>query len=262
MKIFRDVTCSSVVDGVILEWRVKDECRPRGFQVYANNIDRQVVINSPILQTGRCYIKSDFSGLSNTYQVKVTLVTGESEISEELSPQAVRKEERRLLTEIRKREITYMKSHPFGSYTVKLFLKNQYGLPCELCGSAICSGAGGNAVDPGCPVCLGTGMNTPYYIYPKQELMLAVTPKDDKLTGAKGVQRNVVTRSFRSVCPLYLREDDILMLNNEAYVIKNQEVTASVGNTPVVYTITCVQLPTDEPRYPVLRDLSKRSQND
>jgi hypothetical protein len=99
-------------------------------------------------------------------------------------------------------------------------------------------------------------------MYPKKELMLAVTPKDDKLTGAPGVQRNIVTRALRTVCPLYLREDDIVMTANEAYVIKQQNVVASVGNTPAVYSISCVQLPTSEPRYPVLRELAGRCTDD
>ena len=253
MRLFHHIDCISTIDGVLLCWRLKDECIPRSFQVIANKVDRQLVINSPLLNTGRCYIKSEFAGLVNNYRVKVTLITGECEESDLLSPQAIGKEARALLTEIRRRELTYMRSHPFGSYNFSLLLKNQYGTPCELCGSSICSGAGGGSVDPGCPVCLGTGLNSPYYLYPKKELMLAVTPKDDKITGSPGTQRNIVTRSFRTVCPLYLREDDILVLNNEAYVVKAQDVLASVGNTPVGYTVTCVQLPTDEPRYPVIR---------
>lgn len=255
MRLFHHIDCIATTDGVLLEWRLKDECHPRSFQVLANKVDRQVVINSPLLYTGRCYIKTDFAGLVNSYQVRVTLINGETETSPELSPQVVDKQARKLLSEIRRRELIYMNSHPYGCYEFNLFLKNQYGLDCELCGSALCSGAGGRAVDPGCPICLGTGLRDPYYLYPKKELMLAVNPKDDKITGSEGTQRNIVTRTFRSVCPLYLREDDILMTGNEAYVVKAQEVVASVGNAPVGYMLTCVQLPTDEPRYHVLREL-------
>lgn len=259
MKLFHHIDCIATTDGVLLEWRLKDECHPRSFQVLANKIDRQVVINSPLLYTGRCYIKTDFSGLVNNYQVRVTLTNGETALSPELSPQAVGKQARKLLSEIRRREVVYMNSHPYGCYEFSLFLKNQYGVDCDVCGSALCSGAGGSAIDPGCPVCLGTGLKDPYYLYPKKELMLAVSPKDDKITGSEGTQRNIVTRTFRTVCPLYLREDDILMTGNEAYVVKSQEVVASVGNMPACYMLTCVQLPTAEPRYPVLKELVGRS---
>lgn len=255
MRLFHHIDCTSTVDGVLLEWSLRDGCVPKAVQVYANKVDRQLVINSPLLYTGRCHIQSDFAGLVNNYQVRITLQSGETELSEELRPQAITKDARRLLSEIRRRELTYMKSHPFGSYEMALILKNQYGKSCEICGNSVCSGAGGYAVDPGCPVCLGTGLNEPYYVYPKKELMLAVSPKDDKVTGSEGTQRNIVTRTFRTVCPIYLREDDIIMLNNEAYVIKSQDVAASVGNTPACYMITCVQLPTNEPRYPVLRSM-------
>lgn len=259
MKLFHHINCVSTIDGVLLEWCIKDECHPRSFQVLANRVERQVVINSPLLYTGRCYIKSDFAGLVNNYQVRVTLDTGETETSEELSPQAIKKEARKLLSEVRRRETVYMKSHPFGAYEFTLLLKNQYGLPCDLCGSGICSGAGGSAIDPGCPICLGTGMSDPYFVYPVKELMLAVDPKDDDITGSEGTQRNIVTRAFRTVCPLYLREDDILMVENEAYVVKKQETVASVGNVPAVYMLTCVQLPTNEPRYPVLREIVRNN---
>lgn len=255
MKIFHHVDCYATVDGVMLEWQLRDQYTPRSFQVLGNHIDRDMTINTPIVGTGRCFVHSDFAGLCNHYRVRVITRDGEIEDSDPVSPQELTAYARRLLREIQRRETAMMRSHPFGSYECTIFLRNLYGDPCPLCGDGLCSGAGGAAIDPGCPICLGTGNSNPYYRYPVKQYVCSAQAKDDKVTGAEGVARNVVVRSFRTVFNGYIREADILMLNNEAYEVKAQEVVASVGNTPAVYMLTCAQLPTYEPRYKVLKEM-------
>lgn len=257
MKLIHHVNCLSVSDGVILEWKLMDQVRLRSVTVYANRVDRKLVIKSPLLVTGRCHISMQVAELVNNFYIHVEDIDGEREDSELLSPQLLKPEARRILHEIRNRELVYMKSHPFGAYKFVLLLKHQYGLPCEVCGDGMCAPHGGQGVDPGCALCLGTGMKDPYYIYPEPELMLAMSPKDDKITGDPNAMRNIVTRTFRSVFPLYLREEDILIIQNEAYQIKEQSVAASVGNAPVVYQLTCVQYPTGDPRYPSFNRIVK-----
>lgn len=257
MKLIHHVDCLSVSDGVVLEWKLMDEVRLRSVTVYANKVDRKLVIRSSLLETGRCFIPMQVAELVNNYQIHVEDQDGNKEDSELLRPQLMRPEARRLLHEIRRRELVYMKAHPFGAYRMVLLLKHQYGAPCEICGDGMCAGMGGPGVDPGCPLCLGTGMKDPYFIYPDPEYMLAVSPKDDKITGDKNAMRNTVTRTFRSVFPLYLREEDIILAQNEAYQIKEQEVAASVGNAPAVYQLTCVQYATGDPRYDTFNTIVK-----
>ena len=261
MKLIHHVNCLSVADGVVLEWRLMDEVRLRSVSVYANKLDRKLIINSPLLTTGRFHLKLDVAELINNYMIHVEDIDGNKEDSAVIRPQLLKPEARRIISEIRTRELTYMKSHPFGAYKFVLLLKNQYGPPCERCGDGMCATYGGQNIDPGCPLCLGTGMKDPYYIYPEMEYMLAVSPKDDHITGDKDALRNVVTRTFRSVFPYYLRDEDIVIAENEAYLIKEQSVFASVGNAPAVYQITCVQFPMGDPRYPVFNQIVERVKN-
>lgn len=262
MRLIHHVNCTSVPDGVVIEWRLLNQTKPRSVTIYANRVDRRLVIkDSPWFSTGRCKIDLHVATLVNNYQLHVEDEHGESEDSEPLRPQLLKPEARRIIQEIRNRELVYMKSHPFGSYRFVLLLKNQFGDPCDRCGDGMCFGKGHTGFDLGCPLCLGTGLKDPYFVFPDFEYMLAVSPKDDKITGDKDAMRNVVTRTFRSVFPYYLREEDVIIAENEAYQIKEQDVVASVGNAPAVYQLTCVQFPMDDQRYPVFNKIVEDVRN-
>jgi hypothetical protein len=255
MKYFLKVDCVETVDGILLTWVLRDGVIPKSFIVCGTNKNRTWEIKSPVISTCRCMIKADNDGLSSLYSVKVQTMDGGFEESSPLQPQALEKVSRRLLKEIKRRELTMYKSHPFGAYDAVILLKRQIGKPCSVCGSGRCIGHSGVAIDPSCPVCLGTGLDHPYFVYPKTEKMLGVPAKDDKVTGTAGVQRLVVEQMFRTVFSGVIREDDIVIIGNEAYVVLDSSVQASVGNAPVVYQLACSQLMPEDPKHQAIHKL-------
>lgn len=259
MRFFHSVDCIETINGILLTWRMKEGVVPKNFIVYGTNKNRTWEITSPVIDTCRCFINAGNDGLSSLYKVRVVTMTGECEESEPRAPQALDKVSRRLLREIKRRELVIYRAHPFGAFDATILLKRQIGRPCSVCGSGKCGGVGGSAPDPGCNVCLGTGISDPYYLYPRKEKVLSVPPKDDKVTGTPGVQRLVVARAFRTVFPGVLREDDVLIIGNEAYVVLESSVPASVGNAPAVYQLACSQLMPDDPKYKVIMDSLKEA---
>ena len=249
MRLFQSVECIETIEGILLTWKMKEGVMPKSFIVYGTNKNRTWEIKSPVISTCRCMIKADNDGLASQYKVRVLTMTGDCEESDPRAPQALDRVARRLLKEIKRRELVIYRSHPFGAYESTILLRRQIGRPCTLCGTGRCGGIGEPAVDPSCPVCLGTGISDPYYAYPKAEKILAVPAKDDKMTGTPGAQRLVVNQIFRTVFPGVLREDDVIIIGNEAYVVLSSDVPASVGNTPAVYQLTCSQLLPDDPKY-------------
>lgn len=262
MRFFQTVDCVETADGILLTWKMKEGVEPKSFVVFGTTKNREWEIKSPVIDTCRCMIKADNDGLSTLYKIKVVTKTGECEVSEERAPQALKKVSRRLLREIKRRELTVYRAHPFGAFKATLLLRKQIGYPCPVCGVGKCGGIGGPAVDPSCSICLGTGINKPYYIYPKPELVLGIPAKDDKVTGNPGVQRLVVEQMFRTVFSGVLREDDALIIGNEVYIILESSVPASVGNTPAVYQLTCSQLMPDDPKYTAIMNSVRDSNNE
>ena len=248
MRLFHTVDCIETVDGILLTWKMKEGVIPKSFVVCGTNKNRTWEIKSPIISTCRCMIQSDSDGLSSLYIVKVQTMSGDYEESEPVAPQALDKLSRRLLKEIKRREYTVYKSHPFGAFDTHILLRRQIGKPCETCGTGRCGVFGGTAVDPSCPCGLGTGIAAPYFLYPRTEKVLGVPAKDDKLTGTPGVQRLAVTQTFRTVFSGVIREDDMLVVGNEVYSVLSSDIPASVGNTPAVYQLTCTQLLDEDPR--------------
>ena len=249
MRLFHTVDCVETVDGILLTWRMREGVVPKSFVVYGTNKNRTWEIKSPVVDTCRCMIKADNDGLSALYVVKVSTMDGDFEESDPRAPQALEKSARILLKEIKRREYVVYKSHPFGAYDATVLLRRQIGKPCSICGTGKCGGTGGHAVDPSCPVCLGSGIDKPYYKYPKKEKVLGIPAKDDKVTGTPGVQRLVVEQAFRTVFPGVIREDDVLVIGNEVYIVLESSVPASVGNTPAVYQLACSQLMPDDPKH-------------
>lgn len=262
MRLFQKIDCIETVPGILLTWKMKEGVTPKNFVVYGTNKNRTWEIKSPIIDTCRCLIKADNDGLASLYKVKVMTIDGDCEESEERAPQALDKVSRILLREIKRREAVVYRAHPFGAYEATLLLRKQIGKPCPVCGTGKCGGIGGHAVDPSCPVCLGSGINKPYYAYPKKERILGVPPKDDKVTGTPGVQRLVVEQAFRTVFSGVLREDDAFIIGNEVYIILESTVTASVGNTPAVYQLSCSQLMPDDPKYTSIMEYMRNRSNE
>lgn len=255
MRFFHSVDCIETTSGILLTWRVKEGVEPKAFTVYGTNKNRTWEIKSPVIDTCRCMISADNDGLTSLYSVKVYTKDGSCEESEPRAPQALKKASRILLKEIRRREAVTYRAHPFGAYDMTILLKKHIGFPCGACGTGKCGGFGGNAIDPSCPTCLGTGINYPYYVYPKKEKMLGIPAKDEKVTGTQGVQRLVVQQAFRTVFPGVIREDDALAVGNEVYIVLDAQVPASVGNTPAVYQLVCSQLMPDDPKYTAIMSM-------
>lgn len=249
MRYFLKVDCIETVEGILLTWVLRDGVVPKKFIVLGTNKNRTWEIKSPVIETCRCMLKADQESLSSLFSVKIQTADGGFEESDPVQPQALDKVARRLLKEIKRREQTVYKSHPFGAYDAYILLKKQIGKPCEVCGTGKCGGLGGTAVDPSCPCCLGTGIKKPYFLYPKIDKVLAVPAKDDKLAGTVGVQRLVVEQVFRTVFPGVFREDDIIVVGGEVYLITESSVAASVGNAPAVYQVKCSQMFPDSPMY-------------
>lgn len=248
MRLFHTVDCVETVDGILLTWRMKEGVVPKNFVVCGTNKNRTWEIKSPIISTCRCMIQSNSDGLSSLYVVKVQTMSGDYEESDPVAPQALDKVSRRLLKEIKRRELAVYRSHPFGAFDAHILLRRQIGKPCTSCGTGRCGGFGGTAIDPSCQCCLGTGISSPYFLYPKTEKVLGVPAKDDKLTGTPGVQRLAVSQTFRTVFAGVLREDDALVIGNEVYLVVASVIPASVGNAPAVYQLTCSQLMDDDPK--------------
>jgi hypothetical protein len=249
MRLFQKIDCLETIHGILLTWKLREGVYPKEFAVFGTNRNRTWEIKAPIIDTCRCLISTANDGLASQYKVRVKTMSGDCEESDPRAPQALDKASRILLKEIKRRENVVYRAHPFGAYDAHILLKKQVGKPCPVCGTGKCGGAGGASVDPSCSVCLGTGINKPYYVYPRAERILGVPPKDDKVTGTPGAQRLVVEQSFRTVFPGVIREDDALVIGNEVYVVLEATVPASVGNTPATYQLTCSQLMPDDPKY-------------
>ena len=256
-KIIQRLNCVESPSGYLLTWDLADGVIARNTTVYGINSSREFIIESPMCDTGRCLIAPSNYSLVNSFKVSVMTSRGELEESPAISPQMMLKHERLLINDIRHRFNIMMKSSPIGSYGCKILFRRIDGEPCEICGSAICSGKGGALVTDLCPQCLGTGIKDPYVLYPKLELLHCETPKDDTDVSDPEVQRSHIIRQFRSVFDLQLKENDMFVTGTEVYRVMQQQVTASVGNVPAVYSLKAIKIATEDHKYNTLINLSK-----
>ena len=261
-KIIQRLNCIEKPSGYLLTWDIADGVKVRRSTVYGVNDSREFIIETPLCTTGRCLISPENYSILNAFKVSVVTTNGELEESSIIQPQMMLKSERLLILDIKRRFNIMTKSSPIGSYRCTFLFKRVDGPVCDLCGSKTCSGRGGSLVTDFCPNCLGVGINNPYLKYPKQELITAVTPKDDVAVSSPEIQRSHVIRQFRTVFDLNIKEDDMFVTGTEVYRVLEQQVRASVGNTPAVYLIKAVKLAPEDPKYEVLINIAKEGSNE
>lgn len=261
-KIIQRVNCVETPSGYLLTWDIAEGVKVRRTSVYGVNDSREFVIETPLCDTGRCLVSPENYTILKAFKLSVVTSRGELEESGNIKPQMMKKHERLLLNDIRRRFSIMMKSSPIGSYPCKILFRRIDGERCELCGSEICSGRGGELVTDYCPSCLGIGIKDPYFAYPKIELFHGETPKDDNDISAPEVQRSHVVRFFRSVFDLQLKENDMLVTGTEVYRIIEQKVSASVGNTPAVYVLKAIKIAPEDPKYQTLINIARGVNNE
>ena len=256
--IIQRINCVESPAGFILSWDVAEGVEIVRTTVYGLNGEREFVLDSPIVATGRFILSPNNYHLITAFKLQVVTDTGDVETSKNISPQRMTKQERLLLNEMRLRAQVYMRSTPIGSYSTTVLLRRMDGAGCDRCGSGICSGNGGlDAVSDYCPVCLGTGKLDPYYVYPEKILLHGISPRDDSdVMENPAVQRSHVTRSFQSVFDLNLRAGDVLVSGTEVYRVLDQKIPASVGNVPVFYNLATIKYAPEDPRYKTFMQLA------
>lgn len=248
--LIQRLNCVETPSGYVLTWDIADNVVGAESTVYGLNDSRSFVIESPFISTGRCLVSPKNYALLTGFQVSVSTEDGLSETSDPIVPQRMRKAERLLLNDMRRRAGMYMKSTPIGSYPCAVLLRRIDGQACPECGGENCSGRGGFGVSDYCTKCLGTGIKDPYYVYPRVELFHGVSPRDDNdVMENPAVQRSHVTRVFQSVFDLQLKTNDVLVTGTEVYKVTKQDISASVGNVPVFYNLTTIKYAPEDPRY-------------
>lgn len=248
--IIQRLNCVETPSGFVLTWDIASDVDVVRTTVYGLNKEREFIIESPIVATGRFVLDPSNYALVTGFKVQVVTDNGDVEVSDVVSPQRLQKAERLLIKDMRRRAEIYMKSSPIGSYPVTVLLKHTDGAACTTCGSLVCSGRGGDAVSDYCDECLGTGKSDPYYVYPEKILVHGINPKEDRdIMENPDVQRSHVVRAFQSVFDLNLKAGDALVSGTEVYRVIDQKISASVGNVPVYYNLTTMKLAPEDPRY-------------
>lgn len=256
-KLIKSIDCIETPSGFVLHWELAEGLSDPKVTVYGINDAREFQIEQPLITTGRCLIEPKNYALATAFRIAVRDGDGCYQASDPVAPQRMKKAERILIKDIRRRVNTMMRTTPIGSYPCAVLLKRIDGPACEVCGHKVCNGIGGTAVSDNCPVCLGTGISDPYYAYPRMELMHGLSPVDDNtMSQASEVQRSHKTRVFQSVFDLCVREGDVIVTGTEAYWIQQQKVSASVGNVPAVYQLTCVKFDPEDLRYRTFMELA------
>ena len=249
-KIIQRLNCVETPSGYVLTWDVAGGINILRTTVYGLNKEREFIIESPTVTTGRFVLAASNYHLITAFKVAVVTDEGDVEYSDTIAPQRLQKHERLLINDMRRRAEIYMKSSPIGSYPVTVLLRHMDGAACTRCGEAECSGRGGDPISDYCPECLGTGKHEPYYVYPEKILIHGITPKDDNdIIENPDVQRSHVTRAFQSTFDLSLRPGDVFVSGSEVYRVIDQKIPASVGNVPVYYNVTTIKYAQDDPRY-------------
>ena len=252
-NIIQRLNCIETPVGFVLTWDTAEGVRVVKTTVYGLNKAREFIIESPLITTGRFVLDPQNYAMLTGFKVSVVTDEGEIEVSDPIVPQRMTKSERLLINDMRRRAKIYMKSTPIGSYPCTLLLRRVDGPDCECCGSTTCSGRGGEGVSDHCPICIGTGIADPYYVYPRKEILHGISPRDDNnVSENPGVQRSHITRAFQSVFDLQLKAGDIIVTGMEVYRVMDQKISASVGNVPVYYNLTVIKLAPEDPKYKAL----------
>ena len=261
--IIRRVQCIETPSGYLLTWDTAEGVNVIRTTIYGINDVREFIIESPLVCTGRFVLDPSNYALLTAFKVAVTTEDGLIEVSEPAVPQKLVKTERLLLKDMRRRFDIYTKSTPIGSYKCTVLLRRIDGPTCGNCGSKVCSGRGGGAVSDYCPVCLGTGIKEPYYVYPKDIWVHAVSPRDDNdVIENPAVQRSHIVRTFQSMFDLQLKENDVLVSGTEVYRIMQQTIAASVGNAPAIFNLQCIKYAPEDPRYLAFTELATGADHD
>ena len=256
-NLIRRVNCVETPSGFLLTWDIAEGVEIRRTTVYGLNGSKQFVIEHPCVPTRRVLLAPSNYNLLNAFKLAVVDVHGDTEESDPISPQRMKKAERLLLNDIRRRNRIYLKSSPIGSYPCRVLFRRIDGMPCERCGSIVCSGKSGDAVSEYCPICLGTGTTDPFIAYPRMELFHGVSPADDKPVSQPDVQRSHVIRTFSTVFDLGIHTDDVFVSGTEVYKVLKQDVGSSIGGVPVNYIIQAIKVPPEDPKYESLITIAK-----
>ena len=251
-NLLQRVNCVETPSGFLLTWDIADGAEINKTTVYGLNGSSQFIIEQPFIPTRRCLLAPNNYNLITAFKVAVVDNYGALEESEPIAPQRMKKAERLLIKDIRRRNLINMKASPIGSYPAKILFRRIDGPACELCGSGVCGGHGGSAASEYCPMCLGTGVKDPFIAYPVTELLSGISPHDDNPVSQPDVQRSHVIRQFLSVFDLMLNVGDVFVTGTEVYKILEQQVQASVGGVPASYIIKAVKLPPEDPKYNTL----------
>lgn len=256
MKLIRRVDCIETPQGFLLTWDVVDSAAVKQVTVYAQNAARQFIIDSPLISTGRCLIAPRNYHLVESFKVSAVSHTGETETTEPISPRKLTREQRLILADLRKRTLTNLKASPIGVYNARLLLRRLDGMPCELCGAGNCAGLGGSAPTNSCPMCLGTGITDPYYVYKDTVKMLGLNSPDDHPASVPDAQRSHKIRMFSMPFETHVRPDDLIVTGSEVYKVTEQAIPVSVGGVPVNLTLTCYKYDPEDERCDILRALA------
>lgn len=250
MGLIKQLKCIETPAGYLLSWDIAEGASVARTTVYGINDAREFVLESPLVSTGRLLLSPDNYNLLTAFKVSVACSDGTVETTLPIVPQKLVKAERLLYKDMISRYDKYVKCTPIGSYKCTVLLRRIDGEKCPRCGSEVCSGRGGRAVSDYCPLCLGVGIADPYYVYPVDQLIHAVSPRDDNdKVENPAVARNLIIRTFLSTFPLGYRVNDVLVSGTEVYRIIQQDVKSSVGNLPVTYVLTVQKYQPEDPRY-------------
>ena len=251
-KLIRRLNCVETPSGFLLTWDIAEGANILRTTVYGLNGSSQFVLEQPFIPTRRCLIAPKNYNLITAFKISVVDAYGNVDNSDPIAPQRLKKAERLLLQDIRRRSQVYMRATPIGSYPSKILFRRFDGPACELCGSGVCAATGTGAASEYCPMCLGTGIQDPFILYPKTELLHGSSPHDDNPVSQPDVQRSHVVRQFVSVFDLMLNVDDVFVSGTEVYKILEQQVQNSVGGIPATYVIKAIKLPPEDPKYETL----------
>lgn len=126
-----------------------------------------------------------------------------------------------------------------------LLKKISWGTPCPVCAEF----STGEAMDPNCPTCLGTGMTSGYY----NSINLPVLPATRQLrqTPTVATQARDDIRLVRCVAYPVIEREDLWIgsLQNDRYVIDQINVASELKGVPLVYELTLRLLPLSSVEY-------------
>ena len=142
-NIIQRPLCIETPSGYLLTWDIAEGASPIYATVYGMNKARVFKIDQPLIKCGRCLIPPDNYSLMTSFKISVKLPNGEVEETEPLSAQKLKRSDKLIIDDIRRRFITVMKASPIASYKCTVLFRRIEGTPCPRCGNTVCSGRGG-----------------------------------------------------------------------------------------------------------------------